>query len=108
MSIKDLIQAVPGIEKLARIQGEQIANVGSQDMSFPIMLKLAGRINELLATDEISGVVITHGTDTMAYTAAALTYILDGLNKPVVITGSQYSMMDTKTDAIQNLNDAMN
>ena len=56
---------------------------------------------------EYDGIVITHGTDTMAYTAAALTYLLENLGKPVIITGSQYSMVDSETDAIQNLNDAI-
>ena len=50
--------------KLANIKGEQIANVGSQDMSFEILLKVAKRINELLPSPDVDGIVITHGTDT--------------------------------------------
>src|SRR2546423_13136373 len=48
VGIDTMVNAVPGIEKLANIKGEQISNVGSQDMSFEIMLKLAKRLNELL------------------------------------------------------------
>src|SRR5581483_6866768 len=48
VTIDAMIAAVPGIRDLANIQGEQVANVGSQDMSFNIMLTLARRINELL------------------------------------------------------------
>src|SRR5690349_7194435 len=47
VGIDTMVAGVPGITKLANIKGEQIANVGSQDMSFDILLKLAGRINEL-------------------------------------------------------------
>ncbi|HVR99917.1 MAG TPA: asparaginase domain-containing protein, partial [Thermoanaerobaculia bacterium] len=50
VTIDAMLAAVPGIEKLATVKGEQISNVGSQDMSFDIMLKLAHRINELLPT----------------------------------------------------------
>src|SRR3954471_984835 len=50
VGIDAMVKAVPGIEKLANIKGEQISNVGSQDMSFDIMLKLAKRINELLSS----------------------------------------------------------
>src|ERR1043165_1678103 len=65
VTIDAMIAAVPGIRNLANIKGEQISNVGSQDMSFEIMLKLAKRINQLLATNDVDGVVVTHGTDTM-------------------------------------------
>src|SRR5688500_11830054 len=50
VGIVTMVNAVPNIEKLANIKGEQIANVGTQDMSFDIMLKLAKRINEVLPT----------------------------------------------------------
>src|SRR6187399_470067 len=49
VTIDAMLQAVPGIKELANVKGEQISNVGSQDMSFDIMLKLANRINELAA-----------------------------------------------------------
>ena len=50
VTIDAMVNAVPGIQDLATIKGEQIANVGSQDMSFDILLKVAKRINELLPT----------------------------------------------------------
>src|SRR5436190_19423978 len=65
VTIDAMIKAVPGITDLANIKGEQISNVGSQDMSFDILLKVAKRINELAKTGDVDGIVITHGTDTM-------------------------------------------
>src|SRR4051812_32848677 len=65
VTIDAMINAVPDITKLATIKGEQVSNVGSQDMSFAIMLKLAKRIEELAARKDVDGIVITHGTDTM-------------------------------------------
>src|SRR5262249_7835249 len=65
VGIDTMVAAVPGITKLANIKGEQVSNVGSQDMSFEILLKLAKRINELARSTNVDGVVITHGTDTM-------------------------------------------
>src|SRR5580765_6142923 len=69
VTIDAMLNSVQGIKDLANLKGEQVANVGSQDMSFEVMLKLAKRSNELLATNEVDGVVITHGTDTLEETA---------------------------------------
>jgi L-asparaginase len=57
--------------------------------------------------DQFDGFVITHGTDTLAYTSAALSYMLQGLDKPVVLTGSQVPISFKKTDAKKNLTDAL-
>ena len=65
VGIDTMIAAVPGITDLANIKGEQISSVGSQDMSFDILLKVARRCNELLASPGVDGIVITHGTDTL-------------------------------------------
>src|SRR5271154_3848604 len=56
VTIDAMLAAVPGIDKLANIKGEQIANVGSQDMSFDILLKVAKRINELMAKGGVDGI----------------------------------------------------
>src|SRR5690349_6192136 len=58
VTIDSMLAAVPGISDLADIKGEQISNVGSQDMSFEIMLTLAKRINQLLATPQVDGIVV--------------------------------------------------
>ncbi len=59
------------------------------------------------ALRECDGVVITHGTDTMAYTASALSFMLAGVRKPVVLTGSQLPILHPLTDALSNLRHAI-
>ena len=66
--IDDLIGTIPSIKKVANITGEQIASVGSQDMTVEIWKKLAIRINEIAKNNESDGIVITHGTDTQEET----------------------------------------
>src|SRR5580693_6621713 len=67
-SVNDLIKAVPQLTNVAVLSGEQIANIGSQTMNHEVWLELATRCNELLAQDDVDGIVITHGTDTMEET----------------------------------------
>ena len=62
VTIDAMLAAVPGIKDMANVKGEQISNVGSQDMSFDIMLAVAKRINELAPKNDVDGFVITHGT----------------------------------------------
>src|SRR5512141_597914 len=87
LSIDSLIKAAPGIEKLARLDGEQIASIGSQDMNDAVWGKLVRRANELLAKPDVDGIVVTHGTDTMEETAFFLNLLLKS-DKPVVLVGS--------------------
>src|SRR6185369_5176069 len=68
-SVEDLIKAVPQLKNIAEMSGEQVANIGSQTMNHEVWLKLAARVNEALQRDDVDGVVITHGTDTMEETA---------------------------------------
>ncbi|WP_432713818.1 type II asparaginase [Pedobacter sp.] len=106
LPIKDLIAAVPGIDKLATITGEQISNVGSQDMTVAIWMKLNQRINDIYKNNEADGVVITHGTDTQEETAYFLSLTVR-YDKPVVLTGSMRPATAISADGPKNLYDAV-
>src|SRR6201988_922138 len=85
--LEQLLAAVPQAKKIANLRGEQIANIGSQDMNDSVWIKLATRVNALLAQPDVAGVVITHGTGTIEETAYFLNLVVKSL-KPVVLTGS--------------------
>ncbi len=106
VGIDTMIAGVPGIEKLATIKGEQISNVGSQDMSFEILLKVANRINELLATPAVDGIVVTHGTDTLEESAFFLNLVVKS-DKPVVMVGSMRPSTAVSADGPLNLYNAV-
>ena len=106
VTIDAMIAAVPGIKDMATIKGEQISNVGSQDMSFDIMLTLAKRINELTAKSDVDGIVITHGTDTMEETAFFLNLVVK-TDKPVVMVGSMRPSTAVSADGPLNLYNAI-
>jgi L-asparaginase len=106
VTIDAMIAALPGITDLANIKGEQISNVGSQDMSFDIMLTLAKRINQLLATPQVDGIVVTHGTDTMEETAFFLNLVVKS-DKPVVMVGSMRPSTAVSADGPLNLFNAV-
>jgi L-asparaginase len=101
-----LIDAVPQIEDLAKITGEQIANVGSQDMSDAIWLKLADRVNDLAASDEVDGIVITHGTDTIEETGYFLNLAVK-TDKPVVMTAAMRPSTALSADGPLNIFNAV-
>ena len=106
MNIDAMIAAVPGIKDLANIKGEQISNVGSQDMSFDILLKVAKRINELAKSKDVDGIVITHGTDTMEESAFFLNLTVK-TDKPVVMVGSMRPSTAVSADGPLNLYNAV-
>ena len=106
VTIDAMLAAVPGIRDLANIKGEQISNVGSQDMTMDIMLAVAKRCNQLLAKNDVDGIVITHGTDTMEETAFFLNLTVKS-DKPVVMVGSMRPSTAVSADGPLNLYDAI-
>ncbi|AWB43378.1 L-asparaginase [Paenibacillus sp. CAA11] len=106
LGIDTLINAVPEMKGIAEVSGEQIANVGSPDITNEILLKLAKRINTLLASDDVDGVVITHGTDTLEETAYFLNLVIKS-DKPVVVVGSMRPATAISADGPFNLYNAV-
>ena len=100
-----LINAVPEIKDVANVSTEQVANIGSEDMTIDIWLKLAKRINTLLEGDT-DGIVITHGTDTMEETAYFLNLVVKS-EKPVVLVGAMRPASALGADGPRNLFNAV-
>ncbi len=100
-----LIKAVPKIQNLAKIEGQQIANIDSSNMRDEIWLKLAQEINKLFANG-VDGVVITHGTDTMEETAYFLNLTIKS-DKPVVLVGAMRPSTAISADGPKNLYNAV-
>lgn len=106
LGVELLLSAVPEIQKIVDISGEQISEIDSCNMTEEIWFKLANKLNALLADDEITGVVITHGTDTMEETAYFLNLVLNS-NKPVVLVGAMRPATAISADGPLNLLNAV-
>ena len=104
LTADDLLSCVPEIKDVCCVEDVQPFNIDSTNVYSRHWLEIE-RIIEKRFT-EFDGFVITHGTDTMAYTAAALSYLMQNISKPVVLTGSQKSAYLRDTDARNNLFDA--
>ncbi len=106
VAIHELISAVPELNEIANITGEQIVKIGSQDMSDDVWLKLANYLNTLLKRQDVDGVVITHGTDTMEETAFFLNLTVKS-NKPIVLVGAMRASTSLSADGPLNLYNAV-
>ena len=106
VAVDVLIAAVPQMKSFADVSGVQVASVGSQDMNDEIWLKLAGEVNRLLAQQDVDGVAITHGTDTMEETAYFLNLVVKS-DKPVVLTGSMRPSTSLSADGPLNIYNAV-
>ena len=98
---QEILGYVPAIGQLCRVETIQLMNLDSTNIGPGHWLEIARAVEEHY--DAYDGFVITHGTDTMAYTAAALSYLIQYSQKPIVITGSQKSICLENTDARLNL-----
>ncbi|MFO0644861.1 MAG: asparaginase [Polyangiales bacterium] len=100
----DLLAELPVLRKVAEIESRILFNLDSSDMQPHHWVELAAVVHDALPSYD--GVVVVHGTDTMAYTASALAFLLPGLDRPVVLTGAQRPLVEVRTDARANLVDA--
>jgi L-asparaginase len=106
VGVDQLLAAVPQAKKLASLRGEQISNIGSQDMNDDVWLKLARRINELTGASDVAGVVVTHGTDTIEETAYFLNLVVKS-KKPVVLTAAMRPSTALSADGPLNFYNAV-
>ena len=106
LGVQTLINAVPEMSKIAHVEGEQVANIGSENMTSDIILQLSKRVNALLARDDVDGVVITHGTDTLDETPYFLNLTVKS-NKPVVFTAAMRPATAISADGPMNLLEAV-
>jgi L-asparaginase len=106
VGVEQLLAAVPQAKKLANLRGEQISNIGSQDMNDDVWMKLATRVNELVAMPDVAGVVITHGTDTIEETAYFLNLVVKS-RKPVVMTAAMRPSTALSADGPLNFYNAV-
>ena len=101
---EEILSHVPSVGELCQVEAVQLMNLDSTNVGPEHWLNIASAVRERY--DSYDGFVITHGTDTMAYTAAALSYLIQDSPKPIVITGSQKSIALDDTDARRNLYDS--
>ncbi len=106
VGVAALIAAVPELAQVARVSGEQVFQIASENMTPDNWLRLGRRVNELLARDDVAGVVITHGTDTLEETAYFLDLVVKSA-KPVVLVGAMRPSTAISADGPMNLYNAV-
>lgn len=100
-----ILQYLPPLGDLCTLSIQEVFNIDSTNFQPEHWLALAQRIQENY--DQYDGFIVTHGTDTMAYTAAALSYLIQTPQKPIILTGSQKPIFAPITDAKKNLLDSI-
>lgn len=105
LSVAQLIEAVPALQGVP-LEAVQVAQVDSKDMSWSIWRQLGRALHVQLERDDVAGVVVTHGTDTLEETACLLQALHDGV-KPVVLTAAMYPATSPHADGPGNLRDAV-
>ena len=104
LTSEQLLSFVPAVSALCRAECLQLLSLDSTNLAPSHWLLIAKAIRERY--DRYDGFVISHGTDTMAYTAAALSYLIQGARKPIILTGAQKPISFDSTDSKVNLTDA--
>lgn len=102
---RSLLHMVPQLSDFANITVIEVSNLDSSNMTTDIWTKLADTIKTNY--DIYDGFVVTHGTDTMAYTASAISFVFHDAKKPIVFTGAQKPLEQVPSDAINNLINAV-
>ncbi len=106
LSVEELMASVPSLGELAQVDGVQVTQVGSQDVCDEHWLALARHARQCLGRDDTTGVVVTHGTDTLEETAFFLDQVL-AHSKPVVVTGAMRPSTGVSADGPRNILDSV-
>ncbi|WP_053843807.1 asparaginase [Paracidovorax avenae] len=106
VGVDKLLAAVPELRNVADVRGEQLLQIGSESFNNQRWYQLARRVSDLLKSDDVDGVVITHGTDTMEETAYLLNLTLKS-TKPVVLTGAMRPSTALSADGPLNVYNAV-
>ena len=104
LTSRELLAHIPAISSVCQVESLQLLNLDSTDIAPRHWLRMVRCLRTHY--DAYDGFVITHGTDTMAYTAAALSYLVQNSPKPIVLTGAQKPIGFDTTDSKINLSDA--
>ena len=104
LSSEDILSYIPQVEQVCEVRTMQVCNIDSTNVTPEHWTILSKTIEEQY--DKYDGFVICHGTDTLAYTASALSYMIQHSRKPIVITGAQKPINMDVTDAKTNLLDS--
>jgi L-asparaginase len=104
---RDLVAELPSLSRIAELETRILFTMDSGDMRPDEWIAIAREVHGALADPAVDGIVVVHGTDTMAYTASALALLLGDVPKPVVLTGAQRPLVEARTDARENLIDAV-
>ena len=102
MSAADMVDAVPAMREIANVSAKVLFSIFSENMTVGHWKELAAAVAEEI-NNGADGIIIPHGTDTMGYTAAALSFMLPGVTRPVVLVGAQRSSDRPSSDAYSNL-----
>ena len=104
LTTEEFLQYIPAVRDLCQVECIQVCNIDSTNMTPDHWLLISGAIRDHY--DQYDGFVVSHGTDTMAYTAAALSYLVQDCPKPIVLTGAQKPIHMDSTDSKTNLLDS--
>lgn len=105
LSSQELLAHLPELGALCQPETLSVCSVDSTDITPEYWLLFANAIRENWS--RYDGFIVCHGTDTMGYTAAALSYLIQGADKPIILTGAQQPISDEVTDAKKNLRDSV-
>ncbi len=101
VTAKHMLRMLPELKEFCCLEYQELMSLDSSNLLPEHWQRMAGAVAEL--RQQFDGFVISHGTDTMAYTASALYYILENIDRPVILTGAQIPIEDPRTDGKRNL-----